>query len=234
MAALEAEGLCSVRHVRLIAFQFGEDHLAFETLNAALQGTGSSSSRGQAHRRLRQGSLNAREVNFALSRQKKQTLHNVAQFTNIAGPCVGLQSFDRLRLEGQRFPPVLRAQLRRKVFDQLREVVAAFTQGRQYQRIHVNAVKQVLAEFAVLGESAEVSMGSYDYTYVNCDWLVTANALDFILFENTQELGLHGERHVPDLIEENRSALRLFKLSDMSSGGSCERSFFMSEEFRFD
>ena len=66
------------------------------------------------------------------------------------------------------------------------------------------------------------------------DRFVATHAFDFAFFQNAQQLGLHGYRHIADFVEKQCTALGLFKLADMPAGGAGERAFFVSEEFRFD
>ena len=45
---------------------------------------------------------------------------------------------------------------------------------------------------------------------------------------------MHVQRHVADLIEENRALIGLFEFSNVAPGRSSERALLMSEEFRLD
>jgi len=72
-----------------------------------------------------------------------------------------------------------------------------------------------------------------NHAHIHCDGALAADALHLAFFQHAQQLGLHGERHVADLIEEDGSVLRLLKLAEMASGRAGERSFFVPEQFRF-
>src|SRR2546426_7676271 len=41
----------------------------------------------------------------------------------------------------------------------------------------------------------------------------SSDALDLVLFEHTQQLGLHHQRHVADLVQKKRAVLRLHEFS---------------------
>src|SRR5208282_1159651 len=72
-----------------------------------------------------------------------------------------------------------------------------------------------------------------DDPHIHGDGALAADALDFTFFEHTQQLGLHGERHVADFVEENSPVLGLFEFAEMAAGGAGERSFFVAEQFGF-
>jgi hypothetical protein len=61
--------------------------------------------------------------------------------------------------------------------------------------------------------------------------LVRADALHLALFQHAQQLGLHGRRHVANLIQKQRSAMRLLKLARMPLRRAGERTLLVPEEF---
>ena len=58
---------------------------------------------------------------------------------------------------------------------------------------------------------------------------VTTDALNFSFFQNAQQLGLHGERHVADLVEKKGAMIRLLELAGVPRDCSGEGALFMSE-----
>ncbi len=76
-------------------------------------------------------------------------------------------------------------------------------------------------------------MGGDDDSHIHGDRALTADALDFALFQHAQQFGLHGERHVADFIEKDGAVLGLLELAEMAAGRAGERSFFVSEQFGF-
>jgi hypothetical protein len=115
------------------------------------------------------------------------------------------------------------------MFDERGDVFAALAQGRQAQGEDEDAVKEILAEFAVADLGFEVAVcGDYDAN-IDVDGALAADALDFRFFEDAEEFGLHSERHVADFVEKDCAVLRLLELAEMASGGSGEGSFFVAE-----
>ena len=67
-------------------------------------------------------------------------------------------------------------------------------------------MKEVLAEFAFAHQLFQIAVRGDDHAHVHRDGLVAADALHLALFQHAQQLGLHGERHVADFVEEERAA----------------------------
>src|SRR5882724_11515918 len=80
-----------------------------------------------------------------------------------------------------------------------KNVVPAFAQGRQGDLQDVETVEQVLAKASGGDTLRQQAMGGGDDTDIDRDALVTADRRDPVIFEDAQQLGLHGEVHVADL-----------------------------------
>ncbi len=61
-----------------------------------------------------------------------------------------------------------------------------------------------------------------------------ADALKFALLQHAQELGLHGGRHLPHLVEEQHAARRLFDLSRPRVDSAGIRAALVPEQFRLE
>ena len=90
-------------------------------------------------------------------------------------------------------------------------VFLALTQGRQAQANDVEAVKQVLAEGAVLDTLFQVLMGSRNHAHIGLDGPMTAHAVKVAVAQHPQQAGLQIKRHVANFIEEQGAAVGLFK-----------------------
>src|SRR5713101_10118981 len=93
---------------------------------------------------------------------------------------------------------------------------------------------EVLAKGVLPDQFVEVAVRGDDDADVYGDGAVAANALDFALLENAQQLGLHGEGHVADLIKEQGAAVRLLEFSRVPSGCAGECALLVAEQLRFD
>ena len=90
-----------------------------------------------------------------------------------------------------------------------RDVVAPLAQRRDVQRHHAQAVEQVLAEAALAHGGVEVAVGGRDDAHVDVLGFARPDRRHLAALEHAQQLGLEVDRHVADLVEEERAAVRL-------------------------
>ena len=72
---------------------------------------------------------------------------------------------------------------------------------------------KIAAESSRFDQLLQIAMRGHHHAHVDGRGLVRADALHFALFKHAQQLGLHGERHVADLVEKKRAAVRLLELA---------------------
>ena len=89
--------------------------------------------------------------------------------------------------------------------DEERQVFFALGKGGNGNFDHGEAVVEVLAEKAVGDGLAQVAVGCGDDADVDFAGLERANALNFLVLEGAQQLGLGGDGHVADFIEKQRT-----------------------------
>ena len=92
--------------------------------------------------------------------------------------------------------------------DQPRDVVRPLAQRRQHEREHVQPVVEVLAEAAVGHHPGQVAVGGRDHPHVDLDRLRAAEALELLLLQDAEQLGLQLRGDVADLVEEERPLVR--------------------------
>ena len=90
---------------------------------------------------------------------------------------------------------------------QLFDVLPPFPQRRANNRDDVEAVVEVLAEFALFQQAFQVLVGRSDDAHVHFDRFSAAHAKKFPLLEDAQNLGLHAQACIADLIEEQRGEM---------------------------
>ncbi len=98
---------------------------------------------------------------------------------------------------------------------------------------HVEAVVEVLAKVAHRHFFFDVAVGGGDDAYVHVDGLGRAHRPHLLLLQHAQELGLQGEGHVADLVQEQRSPLGGEEEPLVATGGAGESPFHMPEQLRF-
>ncbi len=94
-----------------------------------------------------------------------------------------------------------------EVLDEERDVARALAQRRQADRHDVEAVEEVFAERAGGDELLEVAVGRRDEAHVDADRLDAADALELALLQRAQELDLHLDGDLANLVEEQRAAV---------------------------
>ena len=120
------------------------------------------------------------------------------------------------------------------MLDQRRDVLGALPQRRHREREDDDAVVEILAERALAHQCVEVAVGGRDDAHVDGDRAIAADPLDLALLEHAQQLGLHGGRHVADLVEEERAALGLLELAEVPGARAGEGALLVPEQLRLD
>ena len=97
------------------------------------------------------------------------------------------------------------------------------------------AVVEVLAEAARRATAASRSwLVAARSAHVDADRLVAADALELLLLQRAQELRLRLERHVADLVEEERAAVGGLELALAARDRAGERAALVAEELALD
>ena len=125
----------------------------------------------------------------------------------VQGPAIELGQLDRL--------PV--AEPFGEVPDQMRDVPAPLAQRRQLDADPLQAVVQILPEAALGYELLERLVGRGDYTRVDRDRLLTADADDLTLLERAQQLDLRSDIEIGHLVEKEGASVGQFKTAQAST-----------------
>ena len=118
-----------------------------------------------------------------------------------------------------------------EVLGEARDVFAPLAQRRILDREDAEPIKQILAEAAGDDLVFQVAIGRGDDAHIDLARARVADALDFLLLQNAQQLGLHRERHFADLIEEKRAAIGQLEAAGLVAERAGERAFHVAEEF---
>ena len=73
-------------------------------------------------------------------------------------------------------------------------------------------------------------MSGGNHPYVHFARLVLASAANFAVFERPQQLGLHLERHLADLVQKDGAAIGCLEGTDASPIGARESTLGVSEQ----
>src|SRR5213079_3657527 len=114
--------------------------------------------------------------------------------------------------------------------DQLGDVRPPLAERRYGDADDVQAEEEVLAEAPGAHRRLEVLVGGGDDAHVGADRLPAADARELALLEDAQELRLERERHVGDLVQEQRAACGGLELADAPLDRAREGAALVAEE----
>src|SRR5215469_12359457 len=128
--------------------------------------------------------------------------------------------------------PLAAARAVEKMLRQGNDVGNALAQGRQMDRYHMQSIEQILAELSLPHPLLEIAMGCGDHA--NIDRLRPATDRgDHALLKGPENLRLHSDIHVADLIEKQRSALGFTKRTFPVAGCPGEGATHMAKQLAF-
>ncbi len=120
--------------------------------------------------------------------------------------------------------------LLQKTVDEHRDVLAALAQRRQADREHRQAVVEILTERVLAHLELQVAIGRGDHAHVDLARTRVADGHDLALLQHAQQLRLHAQRHLADLVEEDRAAARRLEEAAVILGRAGERAAAMAEQ----
>ena len=95
-----------------------------------------------------------------------------------------------------------RPELLHEVLEQREDVLRAIAQRRQVDREYMQAIIEILAKRAPGHGDLQVAIRRRDDAHVGLEHPRAAEALEFALLEDAQELRLHRRAHLPDFVEK--------------------------------
>src|SRR3990172_4455009 len=159
----------------------------------------------------------------------------IFKFPHVTRPVVAQQDLLRLRVELRRGRRILHRviDLKEKL-DQPAYVLLAIAQRRHRDLEHAQAEKQIFAKPAGGHQFRKVSVARDDDPGVDATHLLASHRPDLLVLERVQQLGLHRQRYLVDLVEEQRAAVSLEKQPLSRAMGAGKRPLGMAEEFTFE
>ena len=163
-------------------------------------------------------------------RQRDAALEHVPELADVAGPVVGAEQGKRRLGHAGHALAAAGGRFSHQVVDEQRDVLAPLAQRREVDGHHLQPVVEVLAEASGRDRPPEVAVGGSDDPDVHLPPLRPAHGADLVLLEDAQELGLERRRDVPDLVEEDRAAVRLREQTGRVGHRARERAAHVPEE----
>jgi hypothetical protein len=149
--------------------------------------------------------------------QDHRALEQVGELPHVARPRLAREQLGSFGGERGRSPAVTRGDLAEQV---------ARESGRSVARSRAAAARsetppagrEVGAEAPGPHHRAQVAVGGRNHARVGTQRLAAADALEGPLLEHAQHLGLHRERQLADLVEEDRAAARQLEAARSAAG----------------
>ena len=161
--------------------------------------------------------------------QHDDVAHHVLQLPHIAWPRIGQQPPLGLKIKAAKPPPLLARELRQELTGDQHHILPPLAQRRQLQRHDIEPVEQILAKPPRLHLGHRVAVGSADKAHLHLLGPARAHRLERAGLHEAQQLHLHVERHLADLIEEQRAAIGQPRRPHPIAGGAREGTFHMAE-----
>src|SRR6266567_1475362 len=187
-------------------------------------------------RRIRWGRVCRRQLEMqrAALREDDGAFHGVLEFADVAGPVVSGElfgmSFGETRQRTIHFPGGHADKVRGKWGD----VFATLAQRWNFEGKHNEPIEQILPETAGGHFFFQIAVGGGNNAHVDLARACVADAFNFLLLQDPQQLGLHGQRDFPNLVEKERAAVGEFEPPGLVAHRARERAAHVPKEFAFE
>ena len=121
--------------------------------------------------------------------------------------------------------------MRQEVIREQRDVLETLPERRQLDRNDAQAIEQILAERSLGHALRGITVRRRDEPNVDHRvLLLAADATHDAVLEHAEQLRLDRQRHLRELVEKQRSAVRDLEQTGLVAIGTGERAFAMSEQ----
>ncbi|KAF5032439.1 hypothetical protein DSECCO2_617260 [anaerobic digester metagenome] len=159
----------------------------------------------------------------------------VDQFADVAGPVVGAKPGQGGFLDAPEGQSEFTCQPFGVRPGQGVDVVPPLAQGRDVDADHVQAIQEVRPETALGRLLLQVLVCGGDDLHVHGDGAPTADPHDLPVLQHTQQIDLHGQRHLADLVQKQGARVGQFELAGTALAVRAgEGAAGVAEEFALD
>ena len=203
------------------AFQLAQNHVRVRSLRRARASVPVAARRGASAGAAVCGSASRTAATVHRSSgQQQQPLDHVAQLAHVARPGVALQLLHSFRLERLRASSRSAARPGARNVRQRRNVVERSRSGGRSSGKTKMRWYRSWRKAPCLTSSSRLRCVATITRTSTAIGAVAADAFHLAFFEHAQQLGLHHQRHVADLVQEQRAAVGLLELA---RGAACAR-----------
>ena len=173
---------------------------SLESERRALEGVPASSERQRA------------SVRRVVGGEREEARHRVLELAHVARPVVRLERLDERRLDVDLAHAVaIGVRAHERVHERL-DVLRALAERRHADGHHVEAIEEVLAEAPGLRLGGEIAVRRDDEAHVDVLG-AAADRLHLARLDGAQDLRLHRERELADLVDEERALVGLLEVA---------------------
>ena len=182
----------------------------------------------------RQGGLEVGATDAVARRQRGQAPAQVLQFAHVAGPVVARAAVRSRACPGA-WPArrSLRAAAARKRSASCGTSSRRSRNGGRRRRTTSRRCSRSARKPPSATQLLQVLVGRGDHAHVDADQFAPADAEELALGQHAQQPRLQRQRHVADLVEEQRAAVGLFEAAGVAARGAGEGAGFVAEQFAF-
>ena len=161
--------------------------------------------------------------------ERQQPRHRVLELAHVARPRVGLERLDQrgLDLDGAH-AVAIGVRAHERVHERL-DVLGALAQRRNADGNDVEPIEQVFAESTGLGLGGEIAVRRDDEADVDVLG-AAADGLHLAGLDDAQDLRLHRQRQLADLVDEERALVGLLEVTEPRRMRARERALHVTEQ----
>ncbi len=218
-----------------VFFQGLPDVMDLGLLAAAMQGN-TRLGNLMAHRRGvdMQGWRQVGKSDFAPFAQSYGSLHDVAQFANVAGPVIRFHDFEDFGPKALHFQSIASRVFGQEAVSHGYNRAASIPEWRHVEADHIEPVEKIRPKTPVRNFVFKRHVACGNDASANGQRLHGAYGLQLPLADGAQQFGLQLQRQRVDFIEKQRAGSGCCQLAWAVAFGSCERPLYMAEQFAFD
>ena len=173
-------------------------------------------------------------VQFVGGLQSYRAFHCVFQLSNISRPFVAAQLGQTRGVNVPDLFPRRRRVFLKEMIHQQGDILRAFAQRGHADGNHIQAVVEILAEQAFLDHLIKIAVGGGDDSDIDCDFARSADGPDETLLQNAQQLHLHGQAGLADLVQEDGAAVGDFKQAALVLVRARKRALNVAKQLAFE
>jgi hypothetical protein len=169
-------------------------------------------------------------VNRSPGAGNQQSLEDVGQLAHVARKVGGNQLGQSLGCQDGHRAAQPRGDLVGQRDDERRDIPAPLAQRRQLDGENRETVVKVGTKLATGHHGAQIAVGRRDDANVDGDRPRAADPIELAFLQHAEKLGLQGQRHFGDLVEQQGAVVGLLDAADAPIGGPGEGALLVPEQ----